>query len=719
VGHLHNQRQTHQGPLNAPLTQKTTTSHPYFSFQNPPTRDIHDWYNIYISYVQIGGRDAFSEKKGTGHFDYDDTRLEKIHHAKKLVYMPRHFQSVIPAPETIKLLEACGYQPDHYRADLDPLRPYNLVRCFHEGQRSSYLTLNVVGGKRNPFIRYEATRKTSSETAEKVFDLVGSSILYAENKECGFDSKKFLKLTLSFPDVVSDLLLDPKKREEIKRRCWSAHRRFWKRLPELFDIQENEQLGNSSTFHPHSSECPALPHAHFHDFLPMMVFRKGLSKKDRLSFESSEDVRNAYEKMYSRLYLLKLLRRIIQSRVFGESLTARELLGLLKEERTGRFVLDAMKDETGRWDVILPPYVSHASLRKAWKDLECFVEDIARIAPSEFALYSLERLILGVLEGGKSKISDLLLQDLGGRVLPWRRIVKEEEWQQLVKEWKDPYSNISQRRGFALDRETGSVSYEGWVVRRLGRRFPIVAKDLRRLWTSCVYAEFEDLLGVWDEEKLLDARVDFVDGEDKTKTLHFLRYKGRHPIVDVDEFFRRLPGVVCDPLKKTDYLECGFTAPLESFDDLSKIFGEWCSGGFNDQLFLEYVRGNFTAAVMREDVEGARLWESRLRRFERLFERYGSDAFYDWLRYLVGPYKADTRPLGWWKNISWYRQESLLYEGMSLPSICSLCGGMAFKSSYEEPMLWGVSFDGVVGSVRGGFNLVLCDRPPDPGGGGV
>jgi hypothetical protein len=147
-----------------------------------------------------------------------------------------------------------------------------------------------------------------------------------------------------------------------------------------------------------------------------------------------------------------------------------------------------------------------------------------------------------------------------------------------------------------------------------------------------------------DSWELLDIHVQWIPWYNKSKLLHALQYKSRPPVLDLDLFFKKCPGVVsyydsADPSKVIDYL--------------------------NYQLEIAIKCSNY------EDINK---YESLLCKAEHILGSFGPEDLFKWLQFL-SIWSNDTRVFGFWRNIKRYMldpEHELLIE----QTVCPICNGV-------------------------------------------
>jgi len=143
-----------------------------------------------------------------------------------------------------------------------------------------------------------------------------------------------------------------------------------------------------------------------------------------------------------------------------------------------------------------------------------------------------------------------------------------------------------------------------------------------------------------------DVYTEFVKHNNIPKLLHYLQYKNRPVILDIDLFFRKCQNVIS-----------GYHS--ENFN--------WCS-------VVDYVRGLFVSSVLREDVRKASKYESLLNTVESISKTCSIKDLFGWVQFL-SKWQTDTRVYGFWQNIKRYRITSVLRGELKTPDVCPICGG--------------------------------------------
>ena len=214
----------------------------------------------------------------------------------------------------------------------------------------------------------------------------------------------------------------------------------------------------------------------------------------------------------------------------------------------------------------------------------------------------------------RKKISDVLESYLGLEFLPWDGRMQKKDSETLI--------------------ET-----------------PLDLDLLKGVWTDIVNDEFGIEPVPDDSDKVCRSTYDLKSKycyiDQKEKLQHYLQYKTRPPVLDLDLYFR-----------KHDLL------PDHNKIDL-------------DQLEQD-LRDDFITWSLKGVVSKSREYESRLKKIESLRDLYSDQEILEWLRYL-SVCTTKTRVFGFWRIIKRYQVSSFLRDPLPLPNICPICGGERHK----------------------------------------
>jgi hypothetical protein len=177
---------------------------------------------------------------------------------------------------------------------------------------------------------------------------------------------------------------------------------------------------------------------------------------------------------------------------------------------------------------------------------------------------------------------------------------------------------------------------------------PIDIDKLKELWSDIVYNEFYDIM---DHYELLDIHVSWIPWYKKAKLRSALQYKVRPPVLDLDLFFKKCPGVVVDYTKL----------------NLDKV--------------LDYLDYQLQIAIKCSDYDKINRYESMLNKAESIFGNYSESDIYSWLQFL-STWVTDTRVYGIWKNLCRYLLDPD-HELLVVEELCPICNGVYSDTSIK------------------------------------
>jgi len=173
-----------------------------------------------------------------------------------------------------------------------------------------------------------------------------------------------------------------------------------------------------------------------------------------------------------------------------------------------------------------------------------------------------------------------------------------------------------------------------------GFNLPLDVGLIRFIWSEVVNEIFDN------EDLSLDVFCEFVKHDNKPKLLHYLQYKNRPVILDLDLFFRKCQGFISGYHgKDLDY-----------------------------SVVVDFVRSCFVTAALREDVDAAAKYESILSKVEKIGCLYSSGDVFKWVQFL-STWRTDTRVYGFWQNIKRYCVTSVTRGPLPVCEVCPICGG--------------------------------------------
>lgn len=270
---------------------------------------IESLLELYGSYFKLQS-DSFSNRSG-GFENYGSEKLLKIHSEHECLYFDKYISCIRPDPQLEFLLESMGCIPEQYGAQLgyfnkktnEMTHLFHVNSCLRDGSYSIYVSPNIkapniedpnikIGRSWNPYVRFLSSKVSGAEQVHKLMDLVGTNFKNLDNP----NPTVFDLLVLTFPFEISQLLLNPKKRDSVMNKAWQCWNLFFKELYRWFGIDSLSQLlGASVSMHPWGSEFPFLPHLHLHVVFPHFSYLK-ISKRYR------EDSEYVIDHLYDELY---------------------------------------------------------------------------------------------------------------------------------------------------------------------------------------------------------------------------------------------------------------------------------------------------------------------------------------------------------------------------------------------------------------------------------
>ena len=192
--------------------------------------------------------------------------------------MDKYILCSIPTVQLEFLLESCGKQ--NYHADFDG---FNRFVCINNDVVSFSHSPKIRAEHCNPFKRYLSSISSASRTCRKVLDLAGLEV--KNIGEVDPHDNVFLDVVCTFPSEVDRLLLDGSKRDGLIKRLNKCRYKFFKKFESVYVYNNpNQVMGCSSSLHLWSTECPVLPNAHVHNFIPGFSYSKCVSDFPILDF---------------------------------------------------------------------------------------------------------------------------------------------------------------------------------------------------------------------------------------------------------------------------------------------------------------------------------------------------------------------------------------------------------------------------------------------------
>lgn len=570
---------------------------------------------------------------------FGDPELLLFHNKKLPLYVDKYLFAAVPDIQTEFLLEGVGISPEDFAADLDFKYKFHVNACVDGDLLNEFIVPVVRGGSSNPYVRFLSSKASAGGQALKLFDLIG--ILHLSSAELDefslVDCPSFDLLTLTFPFEISVLLLSDKTRDVAMKKMWACYKRFFTELRYLFDIHVDHILGSSASLHIWSSKFPFMPHAHFHCAVPHFSFQK-LHTKGHFELDDSGDKR--WVKTYDQRLEYELDIDVPDLVVYGGRSFEK---GRLYQRLYDHIVTMELNRNKFR--------------RKKGGDVfsSSFTNDLDGV----------------LLASGKKRMFHRFIDDI-------------PDFQDLHNQISSKFSHLI---GFNVLDWLGSITRSNSDGSSYTFPVPFDVNDVRFIWTEIVNDVFDinsssdvDLDSV-PEYVPYDIYVEYASTKDnrycRPKLLHFLSYKSRPPVLDVDLFLRSCPNFIVDHNR------------------------------IDRSVVLSYISDKLATARKFNDVDAISMLESVLSKVRLVFDQFSDVVLIAWLRYL-SVHRTVTNVFGFWRNIKRYRVSSVTRKRIPLPRICPICGGDVVAYRHLNSL----SINAIILHSGSKFHLFTIDRPP-------
>lgn len=424
-------------------------------------------------------------------------------------------------------------------------------------------------------------------------------------------------LTLTFPFDISILLLDGSLRDLTIEKMFKCYRQFFKELHLLFNVPFDHILGSTVSLHVWSSDFPFLPHAHFHSVIPHFSYKK-TDNDQRLEYEFNIDLPDICK---------------YGGREFEKGRLYSRLYALIVE-------FELTHNKTSKF-----------------KKSDPFSSQNSGLYPD------------GILISSPDKRQ-------------FSRFITD------AVDFQDIYDDISFKLSSMLDLSIldwlGSIEKKSSDGSLYSVPVPFDADLLRFIWTDIVNEvfdldtsnsslEFSDLV-------LYDIFIEFASINSpkcRPKLLHFLSYKSRPGVLDLDLFFKKCSDFVLD------------------------------HNHINKGRVLSFIRGLLGDALNYENLTNVNKYESLLSKTEKIFNQFSDRVILDWLKFL-STHRTMTKTYGFWRNIKRYRVSSVKCKAIPYPRVCSICG----NPTSVFRLVNSLDIDGIVLHCGSKFFLFNIDKPP-------
>jgi len=179
-----------------------------------------------------------------------------------------------------------------------------------------------------------------------------------------------------------------------------------------------------------------------------------------------------------------------------------------------------------------------------------------------------------------------------------------------------------------------------------GKKLPLDVSLIKFIWSDIVNQVFNI-----ETSTEYDVYTEFVKSSNKNKLQHYLQYKNRPVILDLDLFFRKCQGFI----------------------------NGYGSDDINLDVVHDFIQSEFVNAVMKNrDLDIVR-YETTLVKFERILKEFSKKDVFSWLQFL-STLRTETRIFGFWKNLKRYRITSVERGPLPKNFTCPLCGSELIKA---------------------------------------
>lgn len=263
--------------------------------ENEPSKGLHfdnlDKLLNYVHYMNAGHVFEPGKCKKYGEFTK--------HPFESTLFFDKYIETADPDLQLTFLFESQGIL--NFNADLDQDRQFKHKLCKDkEGAVTEMLYPNVLGEHFNPYKRYCNSVSSASHQCSKIVDLAGVDLCFYDIATQTFDQPTvFNDMILTYPEIISNTLLDPVLRESTIDRSKKCSKRFFDRLHRLFHLSPNQQLGCSVNTHTWVSESPFLPHLHHHMFLPHFSYDRTKTRGSNTIQHRDTDLQRIYDQFES------------------------------------------------------------------------------------------------------------------------------------------------------------------------------------------------------------------------------------------------------------------------------------------------------------------------------------------------------------------------------------------------------------------------------------
>ena len=593
---------------------------------------INDQIGSYI--YTVNAKASLGGKKQTNpkikKLDYGSKIAINLHRTQRLLIVDKYIITAMPEAQTCFSLEACGCQPENYQANLDGFWLHN-CQDLSEGEtkQGEYVTpiINCVKGFKsyNPYIKFLNSKRSAGKTIDKLRDLPG------------FDLKKL---------IISDKLpFDPFDFYDYDRL----------REPVLgkIDLTFPNEISNLLFDEKNRDKVIKKAHKAYARFFDKLQERLGVPPGCQLGSNGSLHPWSSTNPMLPHLHYHAIL-----SNFYYQKITKEDRVSLEETDPELWTLYDQL------YSLVQTRQIAHgkAEYEKDFKQQPGEKQRPENLEAKTEQYISYEHLpdIVNL----QTKIAGNLLDKLGFGVLPWKWGHKEGE---TIDYPLFPFDDTLIKEVW-----TEAVNFYFPPEKRTGSKFCTATTQSR---SSTGPTQTYDVHISYSK---------FSQQDDRSQIYHYLVYKNRPPIADLDLYFRSHKNLVNGPQK-----------------------GDFNTEHFIDQLFDEILDA-------KDEIDHT-IKLNKYQQANELIHTYGKTSFESWLHYIVFgfPTHNNCRVRGFMANLKRYRTTSLVRGPLPEFKYCPICGGFdceVIKLEEYAPDFLLINMNGYM------LKCNLTDRPPTPGG---
>lgn len=330
--------------------------------------------------------------------------------------------------------------------------------------------------------------------------------------------------------------------------------------------------------------------------------------------------------------------------------------------------------------VVLPHFTYKRVSLQDRKD----IEDIVKPVYDELSDVT-DNLVYGSYRKVKSKQLGSMVDNTTGKPFT-TKCITESKFKVTSVEDFDHYTNLKNQLSNDLGEYLGFEQLDWFGATPKGAEVPLDIETIKKLWSKIVYKEFDPEIGPIAESaieppdnlELLDVHTEFCKHTNKPKLLHYLQYKTRPAVLDLDLFLKNCQDFIID------------------YNDI------------DPQPVLQLLRSLFVNAAVKGDTIAYK-YESLLQKAERFLFKFEKQDILDWLRFL-STWNTDTKVFGFWRYIKRYCLDPVNKPLLVKQTICPICGGTTTDVRFVDS----IAVDSII--IRSRSKFLVFDIKGPPGG---